>query len=395
MRRTNLIMMKKLILLACLTSTVFFACKKNKVDDTLVTDADKKAVILNHANIVLASYQDSYDKVLELKSKIETFTADPTAARFEDCKTAWKASRIVYNQTEAYRFGNGPIDEDDNGPEGLINAWPMEEAYIDYVVDDATTGIINHPLEYKINKQVLENLNENVSETSITTGYHAIEFLLWGQDLSTTTAGTRPYTDYVTGAGGTASNQARRALYLKTVVDLLADNLDYLIGEWKQGGAYRTKFTSQMPADSALTSMVRSLGSLAKGELAGERMAVALTNQEQEDEHSCFSDNTHIDIQYNFIGIQNVYMGKYVRSNGQVIQGKSLSDLIAKKDATKNSLVLAQFADTKTKIFAIQAPFDQEIIIPAGRERVNSAINACRSLADKIADAAFALGIKN
>lgn len=395
MPRTNLMMMKKIILFACLISAVFFACKKNKVDNNQVTDADKREVILNHANIVLASYQDSYDKVLELKAKVEIFTANPTAAGLENCKTAWKASRIVYNQTEAYRFSNGPIDEDDNGPESLMNAWPMEEAYIDYIVDDATTGIINNPREYPITKKSLINLNENAGETSISTGYHAIEFLLWGQDLSATTAGTRPYTDYVTGAGGTASNQASRALYLKTVVDLLADNLDYLIGEWKQGGAYRTKFTSQMPADSALSSIVRSLGSLAKGELAGERMAVALTNQDQEDEHSCFSDNTHIDIQYNFIGIQNVYMGKYVRSNGQVIQGKSLSDLIAKKDATKNNLVLAQLADTKTKIFAIQAPFDQEIIIPAGQERVNSAINACRSLADKIADAAFALGIKN
>ncbi len=386
--------MKKLFLLASLTATVFFACKKNKIDNTLVTDADKKEVILNHANIVLASYEDSYALVAALRTKIETFTAIPIAANFEECKTAWKASRVVYNQTDAFRFSDGPID-DENGPEGTMNAWPMDENFIDYVEGDFTAGIINNPTGFPIiNPEILESQNENGGETNIATGYHAIEFLLWGQDLSTTTAGQRPYTDYVTGAGGTNSNQARRAMYLKAAVDLLAQNFEYLINKWKVGGAYRTKFTTQMPVDSALTSMVRSIGSLTKGELAGERMSVALTNKDQEDEHSCFSDNTHIDVQYNFIGIQNVYMGKYVRSNGQVVQGKSLSDLISRKDAAKNNLVLAQFTDAKNKLFAIQPPFDQEIITPAGRERVTAAINACRSLADKMADAAFALGVK-
>lgn len=389
--------MKKLILLSCLTATVFFACKKNKVDDvdnSLVTDADKKEVILNHANIVLASYEDSYALVAALRTKIETFTAVPTAANFEECKTAWKESRVVYNQTDAFRFSDGPID-DENGPEGTMNGWPMDENFIDYVESDASAGIINNPTTYPaITPEILESQNENGGETNIATGYHAIEFLLWGQDLSTSTAGQRPYTDYVTGANGTNSNQTRRALYLKVAVDLLAQNFEYLINEWKIGGAYRTKFTTQMPVDSALTRMVRSIGSLTKGELAGERMSVALTNKEQEDEHSCFSDNTHIDVQYNFIGIQNVYMGNYVRSNGQVVQGKSLSDLIGKKDAAKNNLVLAQFVDAKAKLFAIQPPFDQEIIRPAGRERVTAAINSCRLLADKIADAAFALGIK-
>ncbi|TAF43220.1 MAG: hypothetical protein EAZ51_07110 [Sphingobacteriales bacterium] len=387
--------MKKIIVFACLATTIFFACKKNKVDNSQVTDADKKEVIVNHANIVLASYEDSYNLVLNLQTKINTFITNPTDANLEGCKTAWKASRVVYNQTDAYRFSDGPIDHE-NGPEGLMNGWPMDEQFIDYVKGDATSGIINNPKTYpNITPEVLENLNENGGETNIATGYHAIEFLLWGQDLSALTAGQRPYTDYVIGANGTNANQNRRALYLKAAVGLLISNFEYLINQWKLGGVYRTKFTSQMPADSALTSIVRSIGSLTKGELANERMAVALTNQDQEDEHSCFSDNTHIDVQYNFIGIQNVYMGKYVRTNGEVVQGKSLSDLITKKDANKNNLVLAQFSDAKAKLFAIQAPFDQEIILTAGRERVSAAINSCRTLADKIADAAFALGIKN
>lgn len=386
--------MKKIILLTCLSLTVFIACKKNKLEDsTTVTDADKKEVILNHANIVLASYEDSYSLVAVLRTKIETFTTIPTAANFEECKTAWKNSRLPYLQTEAYRFGNGPID-DENGPEGLINAWPVSEQFIDYVEGDATAGIINNPTEYpSINKTILENANENGGETNIATGYHAIEFLLWGQDLSTTTAGTRPYTDYVLGANGTANNQARRALYLKTAVDLLADNLAYLLNEWKVGGNYRNKFTAQMPVDSAITSMVRSLGSLAKGEIAGQRMVPALGNKDQEEEHSCFSDNTHIDFQYDIIGIENVYTGKYTRTNGQIISGKNLSDIFGRKNPVKNAAVLEELKKAKTQIFLIPAPFDQAILTDPGKAISNS-ITSCRLLADKIADAAFDLGIK-
>lgn len=389
--------MKKIFLLPILIAIVVFACKKTTpeiADNTLVTEADKKEVILNHANIVLATYEDSYNLVLALKTKISTFTANPTATNFEACKTAWKESRVIYNQSDAFRFSDGPID-DENGPEGLMNGWPMDENYIDYVEGNVNAGIINNAIAYpSITPEILENLNENGGETNIATGYHAIEFLLWGQDLSATTAGQRLYTDYVTGTNATNANQTRRAQYLKASVELLANNFVYLINEWKIGGAFRNKFTNQMPADSALTSIVRSIGSLAKGELAGERMSVALTNKDQEDEHSCFSDNTHIDVQYNFIGIQNVYMGKYVRINGQIVQGKSLSDLIGKRDVAKNKLLLAQFTDVKTKLFAIQPPFDQEIIIPAGRERITAAINATRLLADRIADAGFALGVK-
>lgn len=389
--------MKKNILFIFLLSTIFFACKKSKTEetiDTAVTEADKKAVILNHANIVLATYEDSYNLALELKTKIYKFTLNPTAENFEACKTAWKASRVVYNQTEAFRFGDGPIDNE-NGPEGLMNAWPMDEAFVDYTSTDATSGIINNPNQYpNITKEILANANENGGEANIATGYHAIEFLLWGQDLSATSAGQRPYTDFVTGASSTANNQMRRAQYLKVAVDLLVDNFTYLINEWKINGTYRNKFTNQMPADSALVNIIRSIGSLAKGELAGERLSVALTNKDQEDEHSCFSDNTHIDAQYNFIGIQNVYKGTYKRSNGLTITGKSLSEIIGKTDATKNILVLKQFTDTNAMLFAIQPPFDQEIITQDGIERVTNAINACRTLADKIADATFALGLK-
>ena len=376
------------ILLLCV---LLFACKKEN-SNTDINDTDKKAVVDNYASIAAASYEDSYNAALVLQEKIVAFIANPTATAFEACKNAWLDARLPYGQTEAYRFYGGPID-DENGPEGQINAWPMDENWIDYVQSNPNTGIINNSIDFPvINKDILINANEDGSETNIATGFHAIEFLLWGQDLSASTAGQRPYTDYVTDGSGTASNQDRRKQYLQTVTDLLVDDLSYLVGEWQTGGSYRDYFTNTLNVDSALTFIVRGIGSLSKGELAGERMTVALTNQDQEDEHSCFSDNTHNDIRMNFSGIDNVYKGIYVRTNGTTVSGKSISDLVAIANAAKNQAVLDQLADARTKVFAIPAPFDQQIIGDPGN-LVTDAIDALRSLSDKIADAVFSIGI--
>jgi putative iron-regulated protein len=382
--------MKKFIMLA---GVVLFISSCKKGDAPTVSNDEKKEVLNNYANIVHASYEDSYNAAVVLKTKIDAFVATPTAANFTACKDAWKASRIPYGQTEAYRFYEGPIDDAD-GPEGLINAWPMDESYVDYISTDPASGIINDPVGFPtITKAVLEAANENGGETNIATGFHAIEFLLWGQDLSASGPGARPYTDYVTGAGGTAANQARRGTYLKVAAELLVENLLELVNEWKPGGAYRTTFTTTLNADSALTYLVRGIGELSKGELAGERMTVALTNQDQEDEHSCFSDNTHIDIQMNFVGIENVYLGQYTRTSGATIKGKSLSDIVGKLDATKNTAVTAQLADARTKVFAIPAPFDQQIIGDPGG-KVVAGINSLRSVSDKMADAVFVIGVR-
>jgi putative iron-regulated protein len=372
-----------IILLLCFTS-----CEKDEID------SQKKEALKTYSEIVLATYTDSYDKVKELQLKINDFVATPTQSKFEACKAAWKEARIPYGQTEGFRFYGGPIDSEE-GPEGLINGWPMDESYVDYVQGKSEAGIINNVIKYpSITKDILEKANENGAETNISTGFHAIEFLLWGQDLYANSAGQRPYTDYLT-TGGTAKNQTRRAQYLKIVTELLVENLESVKAEWESNGTYRKEFL-KMDTDKTIGMVLRGIATLSKGELAGERMTVALTNRDQEDEHSCFSDNTHVDIYMNFKSIQNVYLGKYTRSNGTVISGVSMSDVINSHvmAAEKNKIVLASLidADTKTKAILDAAPFDK-LILSDPQNKVTSSINILRKLSDQMVDAAFAMGI--
>jgi putative iron-regulated protein len=329
---------------------------EDKEEQTVIS---KKQVIENYANIAAANYQKAYDDAVVLETAIATFTATPTLVNFNIAKDKWKLSRESYGTTEAFRFANGPID-DGNGPEGLLNSWPMDENFVDYVDGASTAGIINNSILFPvITKEILAGVNavDEANETNVSVGYHAIEFLLWGQDLIAPLVnkpGQRPYTDYLAN-GGTASNQDRRALYLKVCADLLTDNLLYMVNEWKVGGAYRTTFLG-LAENVALKNMYLGITTLISAELPTERMTVAVGNADQEDEHSCFSDNTHRDIILNLQGVINVYQGKY-----GTIDGASLEDLVQQASQETYNDTNAAVTLSLSKANAILNPFDLAI----------------------------------
>ena len=203
-------------------------------------------------------------------------------------------------------------------------------------------------------------MNEAGAEENVSTGFHAIEFLLWGQDRSASGPGTRPHTDYVEAESPGA---ARRADYLRTAADLLVEHIEEVTVAWApgQGGNYRSAFEAMDP-DEALRSMLVGIGVLSKSELAGERMFTAYDNQDQEDEHSCFSDNTHRDIIANARGIANVYEGRYVRTDGSVVHGPGLDDLLSSVDPELAAALGALLAESLSMVERIPVPFDQAIV---------------------------------
>jgi putative iron-regulated protein len=327
-----------------------------------------------------------------LQDALAAFVADPSEATHAAAKSAWLAANEPYGQTEAYRFYGGPID-DAGGPEGLLNAWPLDEAYIDYVDGAPDAGIINNVDEYPaITKDLLVSLNEAGAEENISTGYHAIEFLLWGQDFDAAGSGQRTYTDYV--VGGDVPHADRRGQYLLAAASQLVDNLATLKAAWDPAAAgnYRAGFLAGEP-DVALEGVLTGLGVLAKSELAGERMFTALDNRDQEDEHSCFSDNTHRDIITNQQGIANVYTGSYTRLDGSTITGPSLADVVAAVDPELNRQMLALLAQSSEQVNAIYVPFDQAIVLPEERTKVFDAVMTLQDLGDKIAEVAGTLGL--
>ena len=360
------------------------ACSQQGPDDEL-----KEAVVENYANGAHAMYSQSLASARSMDVAIDKFLADPSPARLEAAKRAWLIARDDYGPTEVYRFYEGPIDNEATGPEGLINAWPLDESYIDYVEGNPTAGIINNPADFPvIDSALIVSLNEEGGEENVSTGWHAIEFLLWGQDLNADGPGDRPLEDYTTN-----DNADRRATYLATASDTLLLHLQQMVDAWAPGGGnYRAQFLA-MDSDAALQNIITGMGELSRGELAGERMTVAYEARSQEDEHSCFADNTTADIVGNALGIQLVYTGDY-----GLVSGPGVKDLIAAEDSELADSLRDQIRRSVSLAEAIPAPFDDHLRdgvsdSSAGRQAVLRTIEALEDQTDTIVDAAQSIGI--
>ncbi len=292
-------------LLCC--STVFSAEKAapkmpSKAAPTLDISQVEKSIRQYNA-LVLENYEKTLAAAKDLKKSVDDLVAKPSDAALETARSAWKQARLNYSKTESYRFYGGPIDEADKGPEGFINAWPMDESYIDYVKGNSDSGIINNLKVYpKITRESIRSLNEKNGETNIAVGYHAVEFLLWGQDLDANGPGQRSYSDYITGQG---KNADRRGQYLAIVSEMLVQDLEYVTEAWR-GEKYLKVMLSTKP-DHMIQNILIGLSTLAFDEMSGERMTVAVAKKDQENEQDCFSDFSLHDLKANLLGIDEVW----------------------------------------------------------------------------------------
>ncbi|MGH6898311.1 MAG: imelysin family protein [Geminicoccaceae bacterium] len=359
------------------------------------------AVLATYADIAEAAYEDAWLTATSLQSAVDAFLAAPEAATHQAAKDAWLAARVPYQQTEAYRFGNAIVDD----WEGRVNAWPLDEGLIDYVAaaygsesDENlyyVANVIAHPKltsggaaieAATIDADLLRSLHEiDAVEANVATGYHAIEFLLWGQDLNGTGpgAGMRPWTDFAI-AACTGGNCERRRAYLKAVTDLLVSDLAEMVENWRADGTARRQVV-EGPPERGLGSIVVGLGSLSYGELAGERMKLGLMLHDPEEEHDCFSDNTHNSHYYDALGIENVYLGRYERVDGSMVEGASLSDLVAAANPDLDAAMRARLDATHAAMQTLkdtadrgEMAYDQMIgeDNPKGNALVQGAIDA-------------------
>ncbi len=380
---------------------------------------DERAVLDHYADLAHAMYSDSLSAAQRLDQALERLIAEPSEANLKAAREAWKAARVPYQQTEAYRFGNAIVDD----WEGKVNAWPLDEGLIDYVAplygEESeenpfyTANVIANPQlqlgsetidASTIDKALLaDKLHElDGVEANVATGYHAIEFLLWGQDLNGTGpgAGERPASDFDP-ANCTGGHCERRAAYLDAASELLIDDLQWIVAQWEDDGAARNNLIDNDP-QRGIATILTGMGSLSYGELAGERMKLGVMLHDPEEEHDCFSDNTHWAHYYDAKGIQNVYTGQYTRLDGSEVTGPSLSDLVKAADASVDKDLRDHLDATLAKMQVIVDSAEKEgvaydqLIGPgndAGNAKVMAAVEALVAQTRAIEGAVAALGL--
>ena len=379
---------KVMVSLSVVTAIALTGCtpSQNGSEKQELTKAN--SVLDAYANIALANYSDALKDAKVLKVAIDEFAKKPTLENLNKAKVAWLLSRESYGQTEIFRLANGPADAEEGwvadtygALEGQINAWPLDENMIDYTIDAEgkktsgniidTIGSFNPGGEEskevdvtKITVEAITDLNENGGDANVASGYHAIEFLLWGQDQDYSnflkdgithgalTPGLRPLKDFTTD-----KNASRRLAYLKAASEKLVADLEVITSAWEKDidgtkGLYQAALKGQLTGDNAskniesadaLKQIVAGMGVFVKSELANERIAVAVLTPSEEDEHSCFSDNTHRDIVNNYLGFKNILTATY--------KGKKYGD----------SLLDAVDTETKTRIQELMKSIEEKI----------------------------------
>ena len=378
----------------------------------------ERDVLSHYADLAHAVYEDSLVAARGLQGSVSRFIANPTEDNLAAARSSWRAARVPYQQSEVYRFGNAVVDD----WEGKVNAWPLDEGLIDYVAASYGADSEENP-GYRANviaspsftfsgetvdagtitKALLADTLHELGgvEANVATGYHAVEFLLWGQDLNGTGpgAGARPASDFDP-ANCSWGNCDRRAAYLRAATDLLIDDLAWMTAQWAPGGEAREGLVGG-DAARGLAAILTGMGSLSYGELAGERMQLGLLLHDPEEEHDCFSDNTHASHYYDALGIRNIYLGAYERIDGAVVEGPSVSDLVAATSAAADAALRQRLDATMAAMDEIVMAaeggeaYDQMIGEgnPAGNARVQAAIDALAAQTGAIEGAVAALNL--
>lgn len=353
------------------------------VKSTYAANDSINSLANSYANLVSHYYNEVSLSTQEMHNAIIKFVQAPDNNSLTNAKNKWIAARSIYGITEAFRFYGGPIDGvnkyGEEGPEGLINAWPLNEAYIDYVKGSSNAGIINN-LSLEINNDTIIAANMSEDDADVSSGWHAIEFLLWGQDFSLETAGIREASDYLP----TNEINIRRRAYLVATSALLLEHINWLSMEWLENGEGRKAFLNKNDPGGAILT---GIATLAGFELSSERIATALDSGDPEDEHSCFSDQTHNDVKANFNGIINVYLGKGL--NGESFS-PSISEFVAKNNLKLHENILEIINETNISINNITVPFDKMLSEPKngpGRQAAEKTVSNLLVLAKNFKEA--------
>ena len=457
-------------LAAALAATLLFAGCTKQTQDTTAADTQAETTVerasstpnadqanidrllISYADMAHSAYKDSLDTAKILQTAVNTYVDTPNEANLEAAKAAYKAARLPYSQTEVFRFDEGFVAANDKRAlssidawEGQVNAWPLDEALIDYVSDsyegeyNSQDNIINSDSisvgslkqdTSTITPELLIEMNEvGGSEANVTTGYHAIEFLLWGQDINGVGegAGMRPVSDYLTADGQCtsgdtvntdASSCERRGQYLKAATQLLVDDLTMMESQWQPESVDTLRSDMIARRDSnAVRQVMYQMGSLALGELASQRMQVAFVTGSTEDEHDCFSDLTHLSYANNARGIQNIFNGNYKTVAGKSVGGYGIKQyLIDTEHKEAADKLIADFKQVETAFDIIVEKGEKEgikvdqMIATVGqasknnvsaeeqnkrRSWIENGINSLQALTSSIETAASAIGIDN
>ncbi len=355
--------------------------------------------IETYSEVAAAMYEDALVAVFFLEGTISFLAEQPTEQNFEVAKKAWRSARVPYQKGEGYRFGNSLVEEWASG----VNLWPLDEGLIDYVDSEAyreagegnplaVANVVGNR-QLSIGGEVIDVEQITLSlisdtlhqaldiETNVARGFPVLAFLLWGADYDETTGiGQRPFTDYDVNVCSN-ENCDRRAAYATAAATLLLEDFKEMVGNWRGRRSPARDVLAFKKADGALSAILTGIGKLSNQELAGERIARALSNDACID---CFSGSTNDSHYYEQAGIMSIWSGRYERTDGSAVEGPSIRDYVAERAPEAAGRVDETLAATMAEMQTLKDAIDASGMTEA--RFITAEGDAYRQALGKIAD---------
>jgi putative iron-regulated protein len=317
----------------------------------------KQLFVSNYSNIAETASRSALSQGVALKEAVSAFVKNPKAETHLLAKVSWMRARLPFLQSEFSRViaESGKVGSDISN---RLNGWPIDPGHIDYTCLMAGGNIISSKEKYPaITSELLRSMNLKAGESDFTTGYHVIEFLLWGEDLDKESSGKRSFKDYDKNNSELAK---RRADYLLACCELLIQDLKDLVFEWDTESKNNLRSSLEsMPSDQAITKILGMVSFLAD-DLAKSQIGSIISKGATFKEQSTFSDTTHFDFLHTVAGISNLAAGAYVGLDGKLqILGLGLIGLAEQIPNSRADKIRSLINNAMKSAQAFKGPFDQ------------------------------------
>lgn len=352
--------MKKYALLALLggslLTTTMTGCKSDDNVEPEVDFNELKTLVLNDFVNTVGNplYADFKAKATELNTAVQALAANPTQANLETARAAWKAVRVVWEQSEGFLIG--PVDDDNYDP--YMDTWPTDHNAMDDLLAGSNVLDVNF----------LAGLTDTESETELTLrGFHPLEYLLWDTDgnrqASSLTAREK---EYMVGLAGDILNNVTN---LQSKGDLFFTNELMKPGSGT-GSRYESKHDALEALANALIDICKEVG---EGKMVDPFSPSDPAKADSTITESPYSHNSVVDFKNNIIGARNVYLCNYGSK-----AGKSLSDLVKANNSALDLEIKQKFDVAINSFDGITTTFEQAIYNQ--RNQVQNTLNTLESL---------------
>ena len=270
------------------------ASGSNEFDDYVASAIDWQNYPSNLSLLIYTQFSESLTQAQQLEQDIAGLLYSPTPDKLASARQTW---RQAYDAFLASRlFSHLPIMDPPEWQQKeiglgntlqLLDSWPIEGGYIDYVEGYPFSGIVND-LALSLTEETVLEQHAFYDSSSASVGFHVLEFLLWGE------SGQRQASDFVAQENTSAvldvteeeqalglaandieasiQNHQRRRQYLQIVTELLLSHIQRLQRRWEPANGYYATVLQQSEPEQVVTAAFMAAQQLISEDLLNQRL---------------------------------------------------------------------------------------------------------------------------